>query len=156
MVRKSVEREHSSSCLSVDKVALGAFWPRDQNASYTEVLAALNNSLKVMSEQQTGLQGIGRTITQQWHNDVRKNEIIDHVREHLPNKMRESERRHPLIGRQEERVITQFDGESHLLGQIAPIIALPKCMATEVAMLPRERRMENSFYPASSRSSLSD
>ena len=77
------------------KVALGAFWPRDRNASYPEVLAALNNSLKVMSEQQTGLQGIGRTITQQWHNDVRKNETIDHVREHLPDKMRESERKHP-------------------------------------------------------------
>lgn len=77
------------------KVALGAFWPHAEDASDAEVLAALNRSLKVMSEQQTGLQGVGRTIIQQWHNDVRKNDIIDHVREHLPCKMRASERRHP-------------------------------------------------------------
>ncbi len=79
------------------RVVLGAFWPHAEDASDMEVLESLNGSLKVMSEQQTGLQGIGRTIIQQWHNDVRKNDIIDHVREHLPCKMRDSERRHPAF-----------------------------------------------------------
>lgn len=89
------EYVHEADFVSLFKIILGASWPEDTHASIETVVRHFDRYIEVLAERETGLRGTAAVIREYWRDDGRKDDLIEHMREHLPERLRASEARHP-------------------------------------------------------------
>ncbi len=78
-------------------IVLGASWPLHGAPAHQDILDEIQRTLTVMAQRESGFNRVGHRLAQAWHKDPRKDDMIEYVRDHLPEKMRCSERQHPAL-----------------------------------------------------------
>ena len=89
------EYSERSDLLELYRTVIGAFWPAEVAAEPENVCAEVERTLEVLMEGESGFKSTSKFILNRLRRDGIKNDIIEYMRERLPQKLRASEARHP-------------------------------------------------------------
>ena len=93
------------------EIAIAAAWPKNSNASFDQVEAGLLAMLEACDGARLG--DTAKKIGETWRTSNDRNQMVEHARARLPNKMRASERRHPTFVPEKDRQASMEQSRSH-------------------------------------------